>query len=110
MQGKSPSITTDPNAVQNKGKLINLLMLIGLNRAIFKSTILKFSEKFDHSFWHVSIFGNMFPESPVSLQSNETVPLRKLVIIIYSVVSQGLLQLQAWVCLGFYTRAADFYE
>ena len=24
--------------------------------------------------------------------------------------SQGLLQLQAWVCLGFYTRAADFYE
>ena len=24
--------------------------------------------------------------------------------------SQGLLQLQAWVYLGFYTRAADFYE
>ena len=23
---------------------------------------------------------------------------------------QGLLQLQAWVCLGFYIRAADFYE
>ena len=25
-------------------------------------------------------------------------------------LSQGLLQLQAWVCLGFYKRAADFYE
>ena len=24
--------------------------------------------------------------------------------------SQGLLQLQAWVYLGFYKRAADFYE
>ena len=24
--------------------------------------------------------------------------------------NQGLLYLQAWVCLGFYTRAADFYE
>ena len=25
-------------------------------------------------------------------------------------LSQGLLQLQPWVWVGFYTRAADFYE
>ena len=29
----------------------------------FNATILKFSEKFDHPFFHVFIFGNMFPES-----------------------------------------------
>ena len=29
----------------------------------FNATVLKFSEKFDHPFLHVIIFGNMFPEN-----------------------------------------------
>ena len=34
-----------------------------VNSSNFNSMILKFSEKFDHPFLHVFIFGNMLPES-----------------------------------------------
>ena len=34
-----------------------------VNSSNFNATVFKFSEKFDHPFWHVFIFGNMFPES-----------------------------------------------
>ena len=37
-----------------------VLILISRN---FNTTILKFSEIFDHPFLHSFIFGNMFPES-----------------------------------------------
>ena len=49
----------------------------------FDCTILKFSEKFDHPFSHVFIFGNMLPDShgfdnvPVT-RSNNSVSLHKL--------------------------------
>ena len=63
MSGKSTSITTDPNTVQNYRKLTDLVIKIELTRAILMSW-LKFSEKFNHQFSHVFfIFGNQFPES-----------------------------------------------
>ena len=34
-----------------------------VNSSNFNATILKFSEKFDHRFWLVFVFGNMFLES-----------------------------------------------
>ena len=34
-----------------------------VNSINFNATILKFSEKFDHLYLQVFIFGNMFPES-----------------------------------------------
>ena len=56
---KSPSITTGPNTIQNK---VNLVMRIELTRTILMPW-LKFSEKFDHLFSNVFIYGNTFPES-----------------------------------------------
>ena len=38
-------------------------MRIELTRAILLSRLSDFSEKYDHPFVHVFIFGNMFPES-----------------------------------------------
>ena len=34
-----------------------------VNSSNFNATILKFSEKFDHTFSYVCMFGNIFPES-----------------------------------------------
>ena len=65
MHGKSPSITTDPNTVQNYSKnckVINLIRIELINSGTFNATILKFSEKFNHKFLPGFIFGNMFPE------------------------------------------------
>ena len=67
-----------PYTVQNLSKLIDFVIRIELTRAI-----LKLSEKFDHPFSHVFIFGNMFPEShgfvavPVT-RPNNFVSLTKL--------------------------------
>ena len=47
-----------------------------VNSSNFNATILKFSEKFDHSFLHVFVFGNMCPVShgfvvvPVKVSNN----------------------------------------
>ena len=38
-------------------------MRIKLNSSNFNATILGFSEKFYYLFWHIFIFGNMFPAS-----------------------------------------------
>ena len=60
MQGKSPSIITDPNTAQNESPdtFGNKNRVNSIN---FNATALKFSEKFDHPFSHVFIFSNMFP-------------------------------------------------
>ena len=47
----------------NNCKFIDLVIRIELSRNNFNATILKFSEKFNHLFSHVSIFGNMFDEN-----------------------------------------------
>ena len=55
--------TTPPYKINVKNcKFIDLVIRIEVTRN-FNATILKFSEKFDHPFSHVFIFGNMFPES-----------------------------------------------
>ena len=63
MHGKSPFITPDH---QHSTKLKQIDIFGDNNRvnsSNFNATILKFSEKFDHPFSHVFIFGNLFPES-----------------------------------------------
>ena len=64
--GKSSSITTDPQQ-RTKLKQITVNRRLGDNNRVnasnFNATIFKFSEKFDHPFSHVFLFGNMFPES-----------------------------------------------
>ena len=52
----------EPNTAKNLCKSIDLVMQIELTQGILMPGP-KFSEKFDHPFWHVFIFGNMFPES-----------------------------------------------
>ena len=66
----------------NNCKLIDLLITIE-STSNFNATILKFSEKFDHPFSHVFIFGNMIPESPSFVavpvaRMNNLVSLQKL--------------------------------
>ena len=51
------------DTVQNYSKLIDLVMQIELTLSNFNATILKFSEKYQHTFSHVFIFGSMFPDS-----------------------------------------------
>ena len=43
--------------------MLNFRVNDPLNSNNFNSTILKFSEEFDHSFSHIFIFGNIFPKS-----------------------------------------------
>ena len=52
----------DHNGPQDRPKLnqINLMMRIELTQI---ATTLRFSDKFDHPFWHVFIIGDMFLES-----------------------------------------------
>ena len=62
MHGKSPSITTDPRPYK-----IKVNSKIGdknrVNTSNFKAKIIKLSEKLNHPFKRVFIFGNTFPES-----------------------------------------------
>ena len=58
MHGKSPSITTHPNTVQNTIKLIDLAITVELT-SNFNAMTLKFSDKFDNPFSHVFIIGNV---------------------------------------------------
>ena len=63
MHGKSPSIITGPNTVQNQSKLIDLVIRIKLTRAILMPRLSQFSEKFDHLLSHVFVLGNMFSDN-----------------------------------------------
>ena len=55
---------TDPNTVINYSNNCKFIgFVIKIEFKCYRSKVLKFSEKFDHLFPHVFIFGNMFPES-----------------------------------------------
>ena len=60
--GKSPSITPDPNTIQNESKLIDFVMRIELT-SNFIATTLRFSEQFDNTFSYIFVFGKMYHES-----------------------------------------------
>ena len=57
-QFKNVNITTDPNTITTLKQVLDLV-----NSNNFIATAPRFSEKFDHPFSHVLIFGNMFSES-----------------------------------------------
>ena len=80
MHRNSPSIII--NAPQPKLKEIDIFCDNNrVNWSNFNAVTLRFSKKFDHPFSHVSIFGNMFPNShgfvdmPVTSRSKIHVPL-----------------------------------
>ena len=63
VQGKSPSIKTDPNTVQNYSKFTHLVMRIDLTRTILSPQLSDFMKNSAIYFSHVFIFSTMFPKS-----------------------------------------------
>ena len=62
MHGKSPSITTDPKIFTKLKKIERFGDANRVKTSHFYTITLKFSAQLDHTFSHVFLFGNMFPD------------------------------------------------
>ena len=63
MNGKSPSVTTDPQNITKLKSIERFDDRNQVNSSNFNAMTLKFPEKFYHLFSHVFVFGNIFLES-----------------------------------------------